>query len=149
MGEAKKKAELGVTRRVHVTLAEKWDLVSWFTAEQRGGRPGWVAADKSQRRLLRSALEQFGCYQLWRLKTGRALSGEKMDIPEVTIQEVSTDAITFVLGALVAATGTESLGLVELEERLERARDGEYAVPDDIRARVSRAEKKPAEEGAA
>lgn len=137
MGEAKERAKLGPTRSVHIWRQEKADLAGYFAAPSRAGAAGWTAKSKEDRRQLRSALEQMGVWDFWRIAAGKGHSSEKVELDEVDVHLVSVDAISWVLSQLGAMTGLEAMALTDFEDRLNSAREGLYEIPAEVVARMA------------
>lgn len=133
MGEAAEKKKLGPMRRIVVTRSEKIDLVNFLIAPVRspnGGVHFRGTANRSERKQLRSALEQLGCIEAWRQARAAIEDGKQQEppkLPKLQVQEVSVDAINFVLDkVLTDMPNSDGLALYDLEQRLDEAKDGKY-----------------------
>lgn len=129
MGEAKRREDLGPTRKIRVSKEELADLVNYLAGppDHEGKK-----IDRDARRAMRSALEQIGVLDLWRrARKGPMTKADQDLLPNGQIRELTVDAISTLLANLKDMDVRTALNLGDLEERLEDARAGTYVIDDD------------------
>lgn len=132
MGEAKRRENLGLTRRIFLENYELTDLIVFLVGDPNRPAANPKKMDRDKRRALRSALDQFGILDLWRdaRRGGGAIRPELM--PAAKTREVSVDAINTLLTHLKdEMDARDMMNIGEIEDRLEDAKDGLYEPPPD------------------
>lgn len=137
MGEAKRREDLGPTRKIQFTRYELMDVISFLVPQYAPNDPRATAAQKKinrdTRKPLRSALSQLGVLEIWH----RARSGPvaPTEIPEVQVRELTVDAINTLLTCFnVEMDYRDMLNVGEIEDRLEDAKAGLYELPEQAPA---------------
>ena len=132
MGEAKRRAELGPTRRIRVSRIEVVEFINYLLRPDEQGRPR--KSIKGERKSLKRAVKQIGAKPLWDLvKLGKRVEESEIEavVPEEQVTEITVETIDFVLQYIAETDVRSGLVLVDLEEKLEEAKAGIGLVGED------------------
>lgn len=138
MGDAKRRRDLGPTRRIRFEGYELFDLVQYLVTN--AAKPDATKMDRKQRLAFRSALDQMDVLDTWhkvKVNNGQMLPE---DMPKGGVKEMTVDAIETMLTALSAPMDfRDTLNLGSIEEKLEDAKVGIYVL-DEPEVEVTDAE---------
>jgi len=133
MGEAKRRADLGPTRKIRVTRAELTELVNYLLRPGDDGKPR-KTENRGERKSLKRALRQTGALVIWDLVLDKGAAPPeaiKTAVPETAVATVTVETIDYILATLKDMSISAGLTLVDLEEKLEDAKAGINLVDDE------------------
>lgn len=130
MGEAKRRRDLGPTRKIRFEGYELFDLVQYLVTNAAKPEATKVA-DRKQRLAFRIALDQLDILDIWhRVK----VSGGQMlpeDMPKGGVKELTVDNIETLLTILSGPMDfRDTLNIGGIEEKLEDAKHGLYVLDE-------------------
>jgi hypothetical protein len=128
MGEAKRRADLGPTRKIHFEAYELSDLVLYLVKEAE--KPSGKKLTREQRLAFRVALDQIDVIDVWHRvkKAGGQMRPD--DAPKGGVFEVTVESIDVLLANLLAEMDfRDTLNLGGIEEKLLDAKVGVYELP--------------------